>query len=253
MGSKRRVAAQLIPYFPPHELYVELFFGAGGMFFAKPLAMHTIANDVDEEVYNLWLVARDRRGELAAALQELPYHERVLERLKASSEADPVRRAARFLYLSNYTIMSKGCTMRFSFCSPLEEALRGLEAVQAKLRGVQLMCCDFREALDKIQFIKGGRKGRDDRRRAFIYADPPYVGTATGMYGRFGEQDFVGLLDALCASGVRFAVSELDTPLVRAEAQRRGLRVHTICARRNLKNRCTEALITSYDVSPALF
>ncbi|HBZ37548.1 MAG TPA: restriction endonuclease subunit M, partial [Balneola sp.] len=36
LGNKRALADKIIPFFPKHELYIEPFFGAGGMFFSKP-------------------------------------------------------------------------------------------------------------------------------------------------------------------------------------------------------------------------
>jgi DNA adenine methylase len=41
LGNKRRLASKIITYIPNHTLYIELFFGAGGLFFnKKPIAPH---------------------------------------------------------------------------------------------------------------------------------------------------------------------------------------------------------------------
>ena len=49
LGNKRRLASKIITYIPNHTLYIELFFGAGGLFFnKKPIAPHNILNDLDD-------------------------------------------------------------------------------------------------------------------------------------------------------------------------------------------------------------
>lgn len=40
LGNKSKLAAKIIPYFPAHKIYIEPFFGAGGMFFNKPKAKY---------------------------------------------------------------------------------------------------------------------------------------------------------------------------------------------------------------------
>lgn len=38
IGNKKRLLQKIISFFPKHEIYIEPFFGAGGIFFSKPLA-----------------------------------------------------------------------------------------------------------------------------------------------------------------------------------------------------------------------
>ena len=51
-GNKSKLAEKIIENFPPHEIYIEPFFGAGGLFFNKPLAKFNILNDLDKNVIN---------------------------------------------------------------------------------------------------------------------------------------------------------------------------------------------------------
>ncbi len=51
-GAKNRIAPWIVSHIPPHETYVELYFGSGAVFFHKePCKIETI-NDLDENVYN---------------------------------------------------------------------------------------------------------------------------------------------------------------------------------------------------------
>ena len=36
MGGKRRLVERLIPFFPPHECYVEVFAGGAALYFLRP-------------------------------------------------------------------------------------------------------------------------------------------------------------------------------------------------------------------------
>jgi DNA adenine methylase len=52
MGGKSKIAKQLIEMFPPHKTFVELFVGAGNIFFRKEKAERNVINDLDVEIYN---------------------------------------------------------------------------------------------------------------------------------------------------------------------------------------------------------
>ena len=81
LGNKSRMAKRLIPNFPAHRVYIEPFFGAGGMFFNKRKAPHNFLNDMDSEVFNLWMVIKERRNMknrrreiLATSYEQKPPH-----------------------------------------------------------------------------------------------------------------------------------------------------------------------------------
>lgn len=49
IGGKRRLADILIPRFPPHTCYVEVFAGAAALFFLRPPAEVEVLNDVNDD------------------------------------------------------------------------------------------------------------------------------------------------------------------------------------------------------------
>ena len=59
IGSKKVLASDYLALFPKHRIYIAPFFGAGGVFFQKPLSNHNFLNDIDEDVYNLFSVLKD--------------------------------------------------------------------------------------------------------------------------------------------------------------------------------------------------
>jgi len=80
-GSKRMIADKIIPLFPKHDLYIELFFGAGGMFFSKPKARWNIVNDLDGDVFNLFMVLqdKDKKNELHEYMKSVAYSDNLLD------------------------------------------------------------------------------------------------------------------------------------------------------------------------------
>jgi DNA adenine methylase len=59
LGGKRRLADRLLPLFPPHVCYVELFCGGAALFFLRQVPAKTeVLNDVNGELVNLYRVVQ---------------------------------------------------------------------------------------------------------------------------------------------------------------------------------------------------
>lgn len=88
LGNKQAIAHKIIPYFPPHKIYVEPFFGSGGMFFNKPKAQHNIMNDLDSDVFNLFNIVVNRKDEFLELLELAPYSSELFEYWKTNKETN---------------------------------------------------------------------------------------------------------------------------------------------------------------------
>lgn len=240
LGNKKQLAKKLIPYFPDHKLFVDLFFGAGGMFFYKPKAQFNILNDLDSEVYNLFQMVIHRNHDLWKAWKAMPLHENLWNDWKKETFDDPIMRACRFLLLSNFGFMGKPNTMRFASSNGKRLVLENLAITKELLWDCEFMCTDFRGILRKLP------KTSMQRKSTFIYADPPYLGTSNNYVSGFQEKDSKDLLEMLCLSGSKFAMSEFDHPKIIEMATELGLVINIIGERRNLGNRRIEILITNY-------
>ena len=64
LGNKQAIAQDIIKYFPAHKIYVEPFFGAGGMFFQKPKAKFNMVNDIDKDVFCLFTTILNEKEQL---------------------------------------------------------------------------------------------------------------------------------------------------------------------------------------------
>jgi len=247
LGNKQGIAEKILQYFPKHSIYIEPFFGAGGIFFNKPKADFNIMNDIDSDVFNLFTVISTNKDEFEQLFRITPIHQELLNYWKTTIETDPIKKAVRFVCLSNNGFMGMP-NIRFGADNNGLEVYKYLDATSKKIFGVKFDNSDFRKFLTKLCW-----RNEDEKQRAFIYADPPYLGTTDNYSHSFVETDSNDLFDSLQNTGCRFAVSEFDNEFVLLQAKNRGLNVITIGERNNLKNRRTEILITNYENAPTLF
>lgn len=252
LGNKSAIADKIIPYFPAHKIYIEPFFGAGGMFFNKPKVKYNIVNDLDSDVFNLFQVVSNQKTELEEMLYTMPLHTDLLEFWKENKETEPIKKALRFLFLSNLTFLGIGTNLKFGTNRNDKKLLYEnlLMFTNKTLFDVQFMNKDFRVFFNSIEFDDRGSSGTAE---SFIYTDPPYLGTIDNYSQSFTESDSNDLFDCLSKTGCKWAMSEFDHPFILQQAKERKLNVHIIGERQNLKNRRTEILVTNYLNAPTLF
>lgn len=110
MGGKRRLAGQLLPLFPPHECYVELFTGGAALFFMREHPVKTdVINDINGELVNLYRVVRCHFDEfcrhfefMLGSREDWDWFQAV--NLKTLTD---IQRAVRFFFYSNTPLAAK--------------------------------------------------------------------------------------------------------------------------------------------------
>lgn len=248
LGNKKKIAAEIIKHFPDHKIYIEPFFGAGGMFFQKPKAKYNIVNDLDSDVFNLFQVVMNQKEELEAAFYIMPIHSDLLDYWKKNLETDPIKKALRFLFLSNLTYMGKMDCLIFGGDNN-QKRLTYEEILKYQrdyLFDVQFNNKDFRKFLKNIRLDDRGNNGRNV---SFIYCDSPYL-NSTDTYSdsdTWKKSDSIDLFNALQETGCKYAMSEFYNPFIIDQAKQRNLNIIIIGERQNLKNRRTEILVTNYN------
>ena len=245
LGNKKKIASEIQKYFPPHKIYIEPFFGAGGMFFNKPKAKYNIVNDLDSDVFNLFQVVMNQKEELEKAFHMMPIHSDLLNYWKKNLETDPIKKALRFLFLSNLTHLGMGEAIKCSFGNDKSIIINTLNQTFDFLSNVKFINCDCIRFLNKYVSFRDN----EERNNSFIYSDPPYLGTKDNYSNSFTEEQSIELFDTLQATKCKFAMSEFDNEFILNQAKERGLNVIIIGERQNLKNRRTEILITNYEVN----
>ena len=250
VGNKSKIAAKVIANFPEHETYIELFFGAGGLFFNKPKAKYNILNDLDCDVYNLFRQVLDNKDELIYYMTICPITEKQFKEWQKKREKTDVMNAVRFLVLSNFSYMGIANTLIFHTNSNTKQII--LDNIDNTFKFIQdclFMNTDFRNVIKKIS-IKEGKKEND---KCFIYCDPPYLGTEDNYSHSFKENDCIDLFQMLVDSKIRFAISEFLNPFILELAKSHNLNVIEIAERRSMKSRNTEILMTNYLLNNKLF
>jgi DNA adenine methylase len=233
----------LLPHFPEHKTWIEPFFGSGSAFFYKPKSKYSILNDLDSDVFNLFQVVMNDKEALEKAFYLMPIHTDLLKYWKKHKETDPIKKALRFLFLSNFTHLGDGGAIKCSLGNDKQILLENIDLTFNLLSDVKFINEDFRRFITKyISF-----RDKTEQENAFIYCDPPYLLTSDNYSHSFKEQDCIDLLDCVQKIGVKFAYSEFDNPFILQQAKERNLNVIILGERCNLKNRRTEILITNYE------
>lgn len=218
------------------------------MFFNKPKVKYNFLNDIDNDVYNLFMVLKNSPDELYEKIKDTPYHESIFKNWLKNKETEPIWKALRFLYLSNYSIYGAGTTLMFNLGDSKKLLLQKIKISNYMLDNAQFFNSDFRNVLNKINF-----KGSINLKKTFIYADPPYLSTDNNYSNDFKESDSIDLFNLLYESNIKFAMSEFKNPFIINQAKQRNLNIYEITERRTLKSRNTEILITNYDNEVGLF
>ncbi len=250
LGNKQRIAKDIQKYFPDHKIYIEPFFGAGGMFFNKPKAKHNIVNDLDSDVFNLYQIVLNQKEALMDLYRITPYHSDMIKYWAKNVEEEPLKKAMRFIYLSNFSLLGTGSQLSYGAAACGRRTTEDFKILLDKtfdlISGVQFMNVDFRKFFNNFQI-------RETEEQHFIYCDPPYLGTNDNYSHSFKEEDSNDLFNLLEETKCKWAMSEFNHHFIIEQAEKRGLNVITIGERQNLKNRRTEILVTNYKKPMSLF
>lgn len=93
-GGKWKLAPWIISHFPEHRVYVEPYGGGGSVLLKKPRSYAEVYNDLDSEIVNVFLMARERGEELREQLRLTPFS-RVDFEASYEKTDDPLEQARR--------------------------------------------------------------------------------------------------------------------------------------------------------------
>jgi len=248
LGSKKMIAEKIIPYFPEHNIYIEPFFGVGGLFFNKPKAKNNLLNDLDSDVFNFFIVIQNRKDEFLKAYYQMPVHSDLLNYWKLNLEIEPIKKALRFVFLSNFTYLGHGDTIRMGVTDNSKKQLYlNIDKTFELINNCIFSNFDFRKFFNSLIFKES------EKNRTFIYCDPPYLLTGNNYSNSFTENDSIDLFNCLEKIQCKWAMSEFDNEFILNQAKERNLNITIIGDRSNLKNRRKEILITNYLKNNTLF
>lgn len=244
LGNKRKLKDKLKEHFPAHRMRIELFFGAGGSFFYLPIPKFSVLNDFDDDVTNLYLVLLDQKDELKRQIELLPVSESLIKYWIKNTETEPLKKALRFLLLSNFTYLGKGDTIRLGIDHCKQNLLDRIDPTFEMLKNSKILNVDFRNVLKKISFHKDVTPKSD----CFVYLDPVYLNTEQWYrVPNWTIKDTEDCFIIMATCGIKCAMSEFDSPEILELAIKYEMNVIYLKDRQNIKNKRQEILITNYE------
>ena len=208
MGGKSRLRKKIIEIMPEHICYVELFFGAGWVYFGKEPSKVEVINDIDKELINLFRTLKYHAPEVERLLKYEFSGRDIFDEYKNCTVEylTEIHRAVRFLYMLNNSFASRGKDYGYSITKKPNQKIfmeEKLEEVRKRLSNTYVENLSFDKIIKKY-----------DREETLFYCDPPYYETA-GYDSKFGEEEHIKLRDMLSNIKGKFILSINDHEKVR--------------------------------------
>jgi DNA adenine methylase len=211
MGGKRRLADRLIPLFPRHECYVEVFCGGAALYFMRPVPVPTeVVNDINGELINLYRVVQNHLEEFVRQFKWAISSRQIFKwhQLAQPETLTDIQRAARFYYLQQHAFGGKVSGQNFGTAttgSPINlcRIEENLSAAHLRLAGTYV------ENLPWLDCMK-----RYDRSHTFFYCDPPYWQTE-GYGVDFGFDQYEQMANFMRNCKGKVMISINDHPDIR--------------------------------------
>jgi DNA adenine methylase len=213
-GGKRWLTRTVVDIIVPRlkGCYFEPFLGGGAVFFAlRPT--RAILSDVNQDLILTYRSVREQPDAIVRLLRKLPVNRRTYYSIRAEEPTDPIRRAARFLYLNRtafggiYRLNGRGgFNVPYGGGDRTTSILweRQLVSSAAKaLSSVTLRCSDFESVIS--------RASSGD----VVYCDPTYtVAHNNNGFVRYNEQNFSWNDQERLAAASRSAVKRGATVII---------------------------------------
>lgn len=191
MGGKTRLAKDILPLFPEHQCYVEVFAGGAALFYKKEPSKVEVLNDINGELINLYRVVQHHLEEFVRQFKWALSSRQLFEweKAKAPETLTDIQRAARFYYLQKLAFGGKVDGQNFGTAAtspPRLNLLRieeDLSTAHLRLARTNVENLDWQRCIQKY-----------DRPGTLFYLDPPYYETAG--YGQdFGLEHYKAMAE----------------------------------------------------------
>lgn len=211
-GGKQKLAKKILELIPEHQLYSEVFFGGGAIYFAKE-PTQSVINDTNNNLINFYRQLKQNNealiNEIDATLYAQEEH-RLANRLyqdKVSVEDTHfspeekvlVKKAWAVFVLAHQSMYSIFCNTWNASYSERSGGGKSITNNPKKFnqKKVNMLINGYCERLqntsiyndDALYVLK-----KCDKSHTFHYIDPPYFNSNCGHYKGYNEQDFENLL-----------------------------------------------------------
>lgn len=261
IGAKTRNRDFLYQFFPPHDEYIEVFMGTGGVLIGKPSCNYELIGDLDSYAINFYKQVIEKPDFLFNAINEeivnlteengKEYFEGY-KYLVTRTRDDSVRAASFYLInrlsMNGIWRLNKKGECNSSYCSTVKG--RGyvtkdrLNEVRNRIKNVNFTCSDYRTTL--VESVA--------RPNSFTFVDPPYRNCKTTYNGvKFSDADHRELKEHLSLLPGKWLLTINDDNWVRglyAEFEILPWSVHYSCSQTNSgRGKRPELLIANYQLN----
>ncbi|WP_251861030.1 DNA adenine methylase [Clostridium sp. Marseille-Q2269] len=243
MGGKSKLRKTIIKMIPEHTCYVELFFGAGWVYFGKEPSKVEVINDIDKELINLFRMIKYHSPEIERLLQYEFSGRDIFEEYKnyTIEHLTEIHRAVRFLYLISQSFASKCNHYGYGTNtkpSPKIFYANALSDLKERLRNTYVENLSFEKIIEKY-----------DRQYSFFFADPPYFET-DGYGNEFGESEHLILRTKLKNLKGKFLLTINDHPQVKEWYEGFNMKEvevnYSVSREKKARGKYKELIITNY-------
>lgn len=206
VGGKSKLRKTILGMIPEHTCYIELFFGAGWVYFGKEPSKIEVVNDIDKELINLFRTIKYHAPEIDRLLEYEFSGRDIFEEYKNCTleYMTEIHRAIRFLYLITQSFGGKGNNYGYGTTTkPGQQIFYNdmLLKLRERLKNTYVENLSFEKIIDKY-----------DREHSFFFCDPPYIETC-GYVNKFKEEEHGILADKLKSLKGKFLLTINDHPL----------------------------------------
>jgi DNA adenine methylase len=243
VGGKSKLRKRIIEMIPEHICYVELFFGAGWVYFGKEPSKIEVINDVDKELINLFRTIKHHAPEVERLLQYEFSGRDIFEEYKNCTleYMTEIHRAIRFLYVITQSFAGKGNNYGYGTTTKPGQQIFYKEVLlelRDRLKNTYVENLSFEKIIDKY-----------DREHSFFFCDPPYIETC-GYGNKFGEEDHRLLAHKLKGIKGKFLLTINDHHLSRElykEFNIKEVKVnYSVSKEEKARGKYNELIITNY-------
>lgn len=208
MGGKSKLRKTIIEMIPEHDCYVEVFFGAGWVYFGKESSKVEVINDIESELVNLFRMLKFHPEEIE---RQLDYEVVSRDSFEFFKNVNPehlteIQRAIRFMYLINTSFASRGNHFGYATSKVPNQKffkLEWIKEVKERLKNTYIENLSFEKILDKY-----------DKEKTLFFCDPPYLETA-GYENDFSIENHIVLSEKLKKIKGKFILTINDTEVIR--------------------------------------
>ncbi|WLF70504.1 DNA adenine methylase [Clostridium septicum] len=243
VGGKSKLRKSIIEQIPEHTCYIEVFFGAGWVYFGKESSKVEVINDIDKELVNLFRTIKYHAPEVERLLEFEFSGRDIFEEYKNCTleYMTEIHRAIKFLYVITQSFAGKGNNYGYGTTTKPGQQIFYKEILlelRDRLKNTYVENLSFEKIIDKY-----------DRKHSFFFCDPPYIETC-GYGNKFGEEEHRILANKLKEIQGKFLLTINDHPLARElykEFNIKEVKVNYSIARENsARGKYNELIITNY-------